>query len=100
MVRSGGGHSGLRTQKSALFQEGINGINWFLACCFKKSYFKSYFNNFWMVVVKNRHGLLGPGTLKSAVSWWADVLYADTNQRKLKVTLIIIGWTWSKLWDS
>ena len=32
-----------------------------------------------MVVVKNRHGLLGPGTLKSAVSWWADVLYADTN---------------------
>ena len=28
---------------------------------------KSYFNNFLVVLVKNGHGLLGPGTLKSAV---------------------------------
>ena len=28
---------------------------------------KSYFNNFWMVVVRSGHGLLGLGTLKSAV---------------------------------
>ena len=29
---------------------------------------KSYFNNFWVVVVKNGRGLEGLGTLKSAVS--------------------------------
>ena len=29
---------------------------------------KSYFNNFWVVLVKSGHGLQGLGTLKSAVS--------------------------------
>ena len=29
---------------------------------------KSYFNNFWVVVIKNVHVLQGLGTLKSAVS--------------------------------
>ena len=51
------------------------------------------------MVVKN--GFLGLRTLKSAVfqEWmmkWADFLHADTNLGKLKVTLIIIGWVWSK----
>ena len=27
----------------------------------------------------------------------ADFLHADTNFGKLKVTLIIIGWAWSKI---
>ena len=51
---------------------------------------------------KNGHGLLGLGTLKSAVLQkesvnWADFLHADTNLWKLKVTLIIIEWVWSKM---
>ena len=55
-----------------------------------------------MVVVRNGHGLLVLGTLKSAVSQeWideiADFLHADSNLGKLKVTLIIIGWAWSKM---
>ena len=55
-----------------------------------------------MVVIKNGHGLLDRGTLKSAVHKnelmnWADFLHADTNLGKLKVTLIIIGWAWSKM---
>ena len=34
---------------------------------------KSSFNNFWTVVIKNGHGILGLGTLKSAVSQeWID----------------------------
>ena len=52
-----------------------------------------------MVVVKKGDGLLGLGTLKSIVSQeWIDelgwFLHADT---KVKVTLIIIGWAWSKM---
>ena len=55
-----------------------------------------------MVVVKKGDGLLGLGTLKSIVSQeWIDelgwFLHADTNLGKVKVTLIIIGWAWSKM---
>ena len=58
---------------------------------------KSYFNNFWMDVVKNGCDHLGHGTLNSVVSqelidelsWF---LTADTNLEKLKVTLIIFEW--------
>ena len=52
---------------------------------------KSYSNNFWVVVIKNGHRLLGHGALKS------DFLHADTNLGKIKVTLIIIGWVWSTM---
>ena len=55
-----------------------------------------------MVVIKNGCGLLGLGTLKSAVSQeWTDelgwFLLTDTNLWKLRVTLIIIGLVWSKM---
>ena len=37
-------------------------------CCVNKNSGKpSYFNNFWMVVVKNGHGVLVPRTLAAAV---------------------------------
>ena len=49
MVKNECGHS----------QEGNKGINGFLVC---------YYYNFWVVVVKNGHGLLGHATQKSAVS--------------------------------
>ena len=54
-----------------------------------------------MVVIKNGCGLLGLGTLnllhlKNESMNWANFLHAVTNLGKLKVTLIIIGWAWSK----
>ena len=30
---------------------------------------------------------------------WADLLHADTDLGKPEVTLIIIGWVWSKMGD-
>ena len=52
-----------------------------------------------MVLVKTQSGLLGLGTLKSAVSQEliderANFVHADTNLGKLKVTITIIGWAW------
>ena len=38
--------------------------------------------------------------LKSESVNWADFLHADTNLWKLKVTLIIIGWVWSKMGEA
>ena len=59
------GNSGDRTLKLAVSQEGNNGMNWFLVCLYKFRKAKSYFDNFWVVVVKNGLGLLG---LKSNTS--------------------------------
>ena len=58
---------------------------------------------FWVVVVKNGHGLLDHETLKSAVSQeselikWADFLHFDTNLEEPNVNLVITGWAWSKM---
>ena len=35
--------------------------------------------------------------LKNEYIKWADLLHADTNLGKIKVSLIIIGWTCSKI---
>ena len=73
--KNGCGHSGLRTLKLAVSQKGINGINLILVCWQKFWKAKSYFNNFWILVIKNGCGLLGLGALKSAVSQeWFDGL--------------------------
>ena len=87
MVKNGCGHSGHRTLKltvSQVSQEVINGINWSLVCSYKFRKAKSYFDKFWVVMVKNGHCLLGLGTQKCAVSQeWIDemsyFLHADTN---------------------
>ena len=50
-----------KNSRIAASQEGINRINWFLVCCYN-------FRKFWLVEVKNGHGFLGHGSLKSAVS--------------------------------
>ena len=56
--------------------------------------------------MRNRHGLFGLGTVKSAVYFKnelmksADFLCADTNLGKLIVTLIIIGWAQSKMGET
>ena len=59
MVKNGSGYSDYRTLKLTVYQEVMQER--------KIREVKSYFNNFWVVMVKNRGGLLGLGMLKSAV---------------------------------
>ena len=67
IVKNGCGHSGLRTLKLALCQEGINGVSWFVVCWQKFRKCKS------SEMVRNGRGLLGLETPKSAVSQeWID----------------------------
>ena len=90
VVKNGCDHPGLSSKMGVTTQVFLQKL--------KKA--KIYFNNFWMVVIENGRGLVGLRTLKSAVSQpmnWADFLHADTNLWKLKITLIIIGWVWSKM---
>ena len=82
--------------KFTVSQEGSNGINWFFACWCKFRKAKSYCNK----SGQNGHGYLAHGTikyfyLKNISVNWTDFLLVDTNLGKL--TLIIIGWVWSKM---
>ena len=43
-------------------------MSWFFACRYNFRKAKSYFNSFWVGMVKNRQGLTDHGTLKSSVS--------------------------------
>ena len=73
--KNGCGLLGLRTLKSAVSQEWIDELGWFFACWYKCMKAKSYFNNYWVVVVKNGQGLKGCGTLKWDISYkWFDEL--------------------------
>ena len=52
LVKNGCGDSGVRTLKLAVSPEAVNGINLLLVCWCKFWKAKSFFNDFWMVVVK------------------------------------------------
>ena len=58
---------------------------------------------FWVVVVRNGHGLLDHGTLKSTVSQESELIKltdffpCSYKFRKANVNLVIVGWAWSKL---
>ena len=70
---------GLRTLKSAVSQEWIDELGWFLACWYKFMKAKSYFNNYWVSVVKNGRGLKIVGLLNQVYLTndlinWADWL--------------------------
>ena len=69
MAKNGCGQSGHRTLKLTVFQEWIDGMNWFFTCWSKLRKTKSCFNNFWVPVVKNWCGRLVHGTPKSAISY-------------------------------
>ena len=53
---------------SAVSQEWIDEMSWFFACWYKFSESKSYFDNYWVGMVKNGWGIIDHGTLKSGVS--------------------------------
>ena len=60
---------------SAVTQEWTNELGWFFACWYKFMKAKSYFNNYWVGVVKNEQGLKDRGTLKPGTSHkWFDEL--------------------------
>ena len=68
MVKISHGESGHRTLKLTVFQEWIDGMNWYFARWCKSRKAKSYFNDFCVGMVRNGHGHLVHETLKSAVS--------------------------------
>ena len=80
VAKNGHGFLGLGTQKSAVSQEWINESGSFVACWCKFMKAKSYFNNYWVGVVKNEQGLKDRGTLKPGTSHkWFDELSRLNN---------------------
>ena len=72
MVKNGHGPCYPGTLRSAVSQEPIDQI---LACWYKFKKAKSYFNNYWLGMIKNRWGFRDHGTLKLGVSHkWFDEL--------------------------
>ena len=80
MVRNGCGQSGNGTLNLAVLQEWLDGMNWFFACWCKFRKAKSYFNDFWVGLVKNGWSHLIHETLKY-VKWvhGANFLHADCD---------------------
>ena len=76
-IKNGRGLLGLGTQKSAVCQEWINELGSFVACWCKFMKVKSYFNNYWVGMVKNEQGLKDRGTLKPRTShkWCVNLAY-------------------------
>ena len=54
--------------KLTVSQKWTDGINWFFACLYKFRNAKSWFNDVWVVKVRNGHDLLVHDTIKSGVS--------------------------------
>ena len=68
VMKNGCGLLGLGALKSAVTQEWIDELGWFCASWYKFMKGKSYFNNYWVGVVKNEWGLKDHGTLKPGIS--------------------------------
>ena len=68
-------------------------LSWFFTCWCKFRKVTKYFNNLWVVVARNGHGTLFLNVWMNL----ADFMHANIYSSKLKVTLIVIGWTWSNM---
>ena len=73
--KNGSGQSGHGSLILAVSQERIDVMNWFFTCCCKFRKAKSYFNDFWVGLVRNEFSHLVHETLKSAewiygLSWF------------------------------
>ena len=75
VIKNGFDLLGLRILKSAVSQEWTHELGWFFVCWYKFMKAKSYFNNCWVIVVKNGRGIKDRGTLKPGISHkWCDYL--------------------------
>ena len=79
VVKSGHGLLGHEALKSALSQKWIDEMSWFFAGWYKFGTAKSYFNNYWVGMVKNGWGLIDMGLwnqvyLTNHLTNWADWL--------------------------
>ena len=75
MVESGCDLFDLETQKSALSQEWIDEMSWFFGYWYKFTKVNSYFDIYWVGIVKNGWGLIDRRILESGVSHkWFDEL--------------------------
>ena len=84
MVKNGCGQYGHETLKLTLSQKWADGINWFFACCYIFRKAKSWFNNFWVDVVKNGSGLFSSWDPKICCMlrinlWIVNFLNADSD---------------------
>ena len=82
MVKNGRGQSGYGTLKLTVSQEWIDGMSWYFTCWCKFRKAKSYFNDFWVGMVRTGRGhlvneALNPLYLKSELTNSADFLHAD-----------------------
>ena len=75
MVKNGHGLFGLGALNSGLSQEWIDEMSWFFAFSYKYRKANSYFNNYWVGIVKIGWSFVDHGTLKSGFSHkWFDKL--------------------------
>ena len=65
------------TLKLAVSQYKIDEIYWFFGCWYKFRKAKSYFNEFWVGMVKNGHGLL----VQNECMNFADLLHVDSDAK-------------------
>ena len=89
LIKNGRGLLGLENLKSAVSQEWMDEMSWFLAfwCKFRKP--ENYLNNYWVGMAKKGARLYRNGTLKSHVShkWFDELsrliewfLHADSDE--------------------
>ena len=74
-------------------EEWMDKLSWFFACWWEFTKVKNYFQNFWVILVKNEsHPLISEWMSESSYFFQANI-YSG----KLKVTLIVIVWEWSNM---
>ena len=59
---------GLGALKSAVLQRSIDEMSWFFVCSYTFRKAKSYFNKYYLGIIKKGWGVRNHGTLKSGVS--------------------------------
>ena len=93
----GCGQFGDGTLKLTVFEEWIDGKNWYLASCCRFRKTKSWSNLSWVCMIKSECGKPGHGPLTLTVSQkWMDGInwffHAGTNSGKQNIESIIFGW--------
>ena len=91
-----------RIFKSAISLEQNDESAWFFTCWYKFMEIKIWLENIGVGIVKygcghSVHGTLTLVVFQEGINGITDILHADTNSERLQVTLMIFGWSWSKV---